>query len=59
MNFSNMEFYAFDSFEGLPDTNEEEDGHFQAGTFSTSRSEFLRIVRKKTGVNSLMKEFLL
>lgn len=51
LGMSNMEFYAFDSFEGLPDTNEEEDGYFQAGTFSTSRSEFLRIVRKKTGVN--------
>ena len=46
----NMEFYAFDSFEGLPDTNEDEDGYFQAGTFSTSCEEFVDIVRKKTGV---------
>lgn len=51
LGMSNMEFYAFDSFKGLPDINEEEDGHFQAGTFSTSRKEFLEIVRKKTGAN--------
>ena len=34
----------------MPDTNEEEDGYFQAGTFSTSREEFVSIVRRKTGV---------
>jgi hypothetical protein len=51
LGMSNMEFYAFDSFKGLPNTNEEQDGHFQAGTFSTSRSEFLRIIREKTGEN--------
>lgn len=46
---SNAQFYAFDSFEGLPETNAEEDGYFQTGTFCTSRTEFLRIVREKTG----------
>ena len=50
LDMDNMEFYAFDSFEGLPDTNEDEDGCFQAGTFSTSRAEFISIVRRKTGV---------
>lgn len=50
LGMSNMKFYAFDSFKGLPTTNEE-DGHFEAGTFSTSRTEFLEIVRKNTGVN--------
>ena len=61
LGMSNMEFYAFDSFEGLPDTNKKEDGHFQAGTFSTSRTEFLGIVRKKTGIelsnNNIVKGF--
>jgi len=50
LGMRNMEFYAFDSFEGLPDTNEVEDGFFKAGTFSMSRAEFVSIVRRKTGV---------
>ena len=50
LGMSNMEFYAFDSFEGLPDTIEEEDGYFLAGTFSMSRAEFISVVKRKTGV---------
>ncbi len=46
----NFDCFAFDSFEGLPDTDVEVDGVFKAGTFCTSRSEFLNIVRNKTGV---------
>ena len=45
------EFYAFDSFEGLPGTKTEEDGYFQAGTFCTCRDDFVGIVRKKTGLS--------
>lgn len=45
------EFYAFDSFEGLPETKVEEDGYFQEGTFCTSRDDFVGIVRKKTGLS--------
>lgn len=47
---NNAQFYAFDSFEGLPQTNEAEDGCFKTGTFCTPRAEFVRIVRDKTGM---------
>ncbi|MDC0309244.1 hypothetical protein OAL72_00685 [bacterium] len=36
----NAEFFAFDSFEGLPQTNETEDGYFQEGTFCTFGQSF-------------------
>jgi hypothetical protein len=49
-NMTNAEFYAFDSFEGLPETKPEEDGYFETGTFCTSRADFVRIVEKKTGI---------
>ena len=48
---SNAEFYAFDSFEGLPATKQEEDGYFKAGTFCTSRADFVSIVHAKTGLH--------
>ena len=44
-------FYAFDSFEGLPETYGEEDGYFQEGTFCTCRDDFVGIVRKTTGLS--------
>jgi O-methyltransferase len=47
----NVEFYAFDSFEGLPETNEVEDGCFQPGSFNTSYQNFIEIVHNKTGLN--------
>lgn len=47
---ANAEFYAFDSFEGLPETKAEEDGYFKTGTFCTSRADFVRIVERKTGL---------
>ena len=47
---SNVQFYAFDSFEGLPETKEEQDGYFQTGTFCTSLADFVRIVRQNTGL---------
>jgi O-methyltransferase len=50
LGMSHASFYAFDSFEGLPETRPEEDGYFKAGAFCTSRQEFLRIVKKKTGL---------
>jgi len=46
----NMKFYAFDSFEGLPNTSDQQDGVFEAGTFSTSRDKFISIVNNNTGV---------
>jgi hypothetical protein len=41
-------FFAFDSFEGLPETDKE-DGYFEEGTFNTSEEDFKRIVKKNTG----------
>ena len=37
--FDDFKFYAFDSFEGLPKTSEE-DGSFKTGTFKTNLAEF-------------------
>ena len=50
-NMMDAEFYAFDSFEGLPTTNVEEDGIFRTGSFCTSKSDFLKIVKQKTGLD--------
>ena len=47
---ANLEFFAFDSFAGLPDTNDLQDGCFQTGTFCTSRKDFLGILERKTGL---------
>jgi len=43
-------FFAFDSFKGLPKTKENEDGIFQEGEYSTGVQEFKRIVKKNTGL---------
>lgn len=51
LNISNSEFFAFDSFEGLPKTNVNEDGIFETGTFNTSKLEFKKIIKRKTGLN--------
>lgn len=50
LGMSNAEFYAFDSFEGLPETSLEDDGCFKTGTFCTARNDFVRIVQKKAGL---------
>jgi len=47
---NDMDFYAFDSFKGLPDTIKDEDGIFQGGTFYTNISEFLYLVKKQSGL---------
>ena len=47
---SNAAFYAFDSFEGLPETDVDVDGYFESGTFCTSRAEFVDILHKNTGL---------
>jgi len=49
MKMDQMKFYAFDSFQGLPTTDANEDGIFQTGTFNTPIEEFLTKVFKKTG----------
>ena len=50
LKLNDAKFYAFDSFEGLPKTNQKVDGFFQTGTFSTSISNFKKIVKSNTGV---------
>jgi O-methyltransferase len=50
LNMTDAQFFAFDSFEGLPATDPAEDGVFRTGTFATSREDFVRIVSEKTGV---------
>jgi O-methyltransferase len=44
-----LDSYAFDSFEGLPETDPQVDGIFETGTFLTTEDEFKRLVRKKAG----------
>ena len=44
-------FFAFDSFQGLPETNHAEDGYFQSGTFATGVDEFVRLVRGLSGLS--------
>jgi hypothetical protein len=50
VNLDLFKAFAFDSFEGLPETNQELDGYFETGTFRTSKKEFLSIIKSKTGV---------
>jgi O-methyltransferase len=45
-----LDAYAFDSFQGLPETTREDDGIFETGSFATSRQEFERIIAHRTGV---------
>lgn len=45
---SGFKFFAFDSFQGLPDTNTEDDGIFEKGSFNTGRLDFLNLVRAQT-----------
>ena len=50
LKMNNCEFFAFDSFKGLPETNEDDDGFFKTGDFSTSKKDFINIVKKKTNL---------
>jgi O-methyltransferase len=50
LKMNQFELYAFDSFEGLPDTIKDKDGYFQGGTFSTSISDFLYLVKRQSGL---------
>jgi len=46
-----MDLYAFDSFQGLPETKKEEDGFFESGSFFTAADEFKKIIKSKTGIS--------
>ena len=50
LNFE-LKNYAFDSFEGLPETTKEEDGYFRTGTFNTKKDDFVKIVKDRTGIS--------
>ena len=46
-----LDAYAFDSFEGLPETNKDEDGIFRAGSFCTKLDQFRKIIKKRIKVD--------
>jgi O-methyltransferase len=46
----NLNPFAFDSFQGLPQTSSDTDGIFEQGSFHTSIDQFKDIIKKKTGV---------
>ena len=48
LNFE-LENFAFDSFEGLPKTSKDEDGCFESGTFYTTKKDFVKIIKKRSG----------
>ena len=51
LKFPNFEFFAFDSFQGLPETNPEIDGNFfKSGQYYTTKDQFIKIIKKNTGV---------
>jgi hypothetical protein len=50
LQMKNTLFFAFDSFEGLPETNESEDGYFKSGSYGNSQADFERSVWLKTGL---------
>lgn len=49
LGMSDAQFYAFDSFEGLPETVQADDGFFESGTFFTTKEDFQKILQEKTG----------
>jgi len=50
LKLNNFKCFAFDSFEGLPATQKNEDGYFEGGTFNTSLKDFKKIIKQKTGI---------
>ncbi len=48
MKFTSMKFYAFDSFEGLPEVvgKDAEYNHFYAGQYSCSCEKFVKILKR-------------
>lgn len=44
-------FYAFDSFLGLPEVDDKNDGTFQTHEYKTTRQSFIKEVKKKSHIN--------
>ncbi len=49
LKLDNFQCFAFDSFEGLPPTEITEDGYFEGGTFCTSKTDFISLVKSYSG----------
>jgi O-methyltransferase len=49
LEMDDAQFFAFDSFQGLPSVNAAADGYFQSGSFATPIDEFMRLVKRKAG----------
>jgi len=52
LKLKNFKFYAFDSFQGLPNTLKEDGSFFKTGEYYTSKKTFLNIIKKNTGIDS-------
>ncbi|MDB0053305.1 class I SAM-dependent methyltransferase [Alphaproteobacteria bacterium] len=50
LKMRDMEFYAFDSFEGLPEVVKKDDGFFKTSSFYTNMPDFLRLLKKNSGL---------
>ena len=50
LGLKNFEFHAFDSFQGLPETSDE-DGFLKREHLKLRRADFLKIVKKRTGMS--------
>ena len=48
LKIEDFKSFAFDSFQGLPETNDA-DGYFKKGTFHTTQGDFLNIIKATTG----------
>ena len=48
LKMDKMEFFAFDSFEGLPTTDPKSDAVFKLGSFNTSHKDFKKIIKRET-----------
>lgn len=51
LKIQDMSFYAFDSFQGLPEIKESIDGTFKTGEFKTKITDWKKIIKRKTGRN--------
>lgn len=50
LDLADAQFFAFDSFQGLPDVTTQDDGVFTAGSFATPANEFVRLVKTMSGL---------
>lgn len=55
LSIENTQFFAFDSFQGLPETNPDIDGIFTTSSFCTTKKKFINKLKKKTRLASKTK----